>query len=108
MHQAGYLSLAADFAGRAVDAINQWGIRINNPQVGDIAVWKGHYEIITGVNGEAFNTSGSWGNSGDPIPRNNSFQSSTDHLLKYWGTGGTLGKGVFLGFSTPVLTINKD
>lgn len=77
------------------------GVRTNNPAVGDLALWQGHVEIVTGVNGQAFNTSGASGRSGSPIPSAKSFTGINDKAIKWYGNG------TFVGFWTPQIPVPK-
>ena len=67
------------------------------PKVGDFALWIGHVEVVTSVNGDNFDTMGSSGRDGNPVPTPKSFSGTDDSDLKYYG------KGVFVGFWTPQL-----
>jgi len=72
------------------------GIRITNPQVGDIAIWSGHAEFVVNSDGNKFTTNGSDGTDGQTaVPRSDSktFNGSSDPHLKSWGN--------FVGFWTP-------
>ena len=82
-------------SGVEVYARKNCGIRKSDPRVGDVAIWNGHVEIVVGVNGQAFKTSGSSGRGGAPIPSTKSFPGFNDPHLKYYGSG------TFLGFWTP-------
>jgi hypothetical protein len=80
------------------------------PQIGDLALWEGHVEIVIEVDGEKFRTSGSSGQASrnDPVPTQKPldgmqkymFNNSADASLRSWGTNGRQREGVFLGFWT--------
>lgn len=77
------------------------GVRTSSPLVGDLALWDGHVEIVTAVNGDAFQTSGSTGSASKntPVPSKKNFTSTSDPQLKQYGANAP--KGVFKGFWTP-------
>ncbi len=74
------------------------------PKIGDIALWKGHVAFVVAVHGTGFTISHSSGKEGvTKVPKITTFKNLNDNQLKYYGTGGGKGNGVFVGFWTPKL-----
>jgi RHS repeat-associated protein len=89
-------------------ATEQGGTRRNGPNVGDIALWKGHAGIIIAVSGESFTVSHSSGKDGAPVPKVRTFNTVNDSNLKYYGDNGSAGNGKFIGFWSPALPIGNN
>ena len=76
------------------------GIRKDKPLIGDLALWEGHVEFVSAVNGTSFSTFGASSNKKNSgiTPSEKSFSGTSDPSLKWYGSTKT-----FLGFFTPVL-----
>ena len=100
-----YPSLAKAMGVGSSDLVENYankhgGIRKNNPKVGNFAIWKGHVEFVTKVNGDSFETSGSAGYDESPIPTTKKFKGLNDKILQLYGNYKLRLKGLktFVGF----------